>query len=107
MRQLATTSLLLAALAGWTSAALVAPAMRRHSAAGSSRSRPRWRLSPVCMSEDTVLAEPEALVEPASSAVFFFIVASILYSCGSNALGKLPNNIPVISQAAERSLGPF
>ena len=50
---------------------------------------------------------PEALVEPASSFVFFFITVSIVYSCGSNALGKPPNQIPVISAAAEQSIGPF
>lgn len=54
----------------------------------------------------TNLQIPEALIEPSSSAVFFFIVGSILYSCGSNALGKLPNSIPLISPAAEQSIGP-
>ena len=55
----------------------------------------------------TSIKVPEALVEPSSSFVFFFIVASIIYSCGSNALGKTPNQIPIISQAAEQSIGPF
>ena len=50
---------------------------------------------------------PEALIEPASSFVFLFIVVASLYSCGSNLLGKPPNQIPIISQAAEQSIGPF
>ena len=48
-----------------------------------------------------------AQVEPASSFVFFFIFVAALYSCGSNILGKQPNQIPIISSAAEQSIGPF
>jgi hypothetical protein len=55
----------------------------------------------------TNIKVPEALVEPASSFVFFFIFVAALYSCGSNALGKQPNQIPIISSAAEQSIGPF
>ena len=50
---------------------------------------------------------PQELVEPSASFVFLFIAVSILYSCGSNALGKQPNQIPIISNAAEQSIGPF
>ena len=55
----------------------------------------------------TNIKVPEALVEPASSFVFFFIFLASVYSCGSNILGKQPNQIPIISSAAEQSIGPF
>ena len=54
----------------------------------------------------TSLKVPEAVIEPASSFVFFAIFVGVLYSCGSNLLGKAPTGIPVISQAAEQSIGP-
>ena len=43
---------------------------------------------------------PEYLKEPASSTVFLCIMLSILYSVGSNAVGKLPNDLSIIAQAA-------
>lgn len=49
------------------------------------------------------------IVEPGSNFVFYFVLASVAYSVGSNALGKLPDGLPVISDAAKQSIGegPF
>ncbi|KAJ8609704.1 hypothetical protein CTAYLR_008443 [Chrysophaeum taylorii] len=50
---------------------------------------------------------PPALLEPASTTVFFAVSISILYAIFSNCNGNTPNNIPVVSEAADRSIGPF
>lgn len=47
------------------------------------------------------------ITTPAENFVFYFLIATISYSVGSNLLGKVPNGIPIISEAAERSIGPF
>eukprot|EP00640_Fibrocapsa_japonica_P007108 CAMPEP_0113943954 /NCGR_PEP_ID=MMETSP1339-20121228/29923_1 /TAXON_ID=94617 /ORGANISM="Fibrocapsa japonica" /LENGTH=160 /DNA_ID=CAMNT_0000948975 /DNA_START=314 /DNA_END=796 /DNA_ORIENTATION=+ /assembly_acc=CAM_ASM_000762 len=50
---------------------------------------------------------PLSVVEPATNFVFYAAFASCTYSVISNALGKVPNEIPLISQSAETSIGPF
>ncbi|GMH50036.1 hypothetical protein TrRE_jg7819 [Triparma retinervis] len=51
---------------------------------------------------------PRYLVEPATNFVFYAFAASIVYCFFSNlALGKEPNEIPVVSSAANQQLGPF
>ncbi|KAJ1456747.1 hypothetical protein M885DRAFT_463044 [Pelagophyceae sp. CCMP2097] len=48
---------------------------------------------------------PEALIEPASTTVFLAILLSVLYSVASNAQGKMPNQIPIVSDAANNAIG--
>lgn len=50
---------------------------------------------------------PRAIVEPASNFVYYTYMAMIIYSISSNLAGKKPNQIPIISEAAEMSIGPF
>lgn len=52
-------------------------------------------------------AIPRVLVESGSNFVFFVLVASVGYSLFSNLSGKLPNQIPVVSDATESQIGPF
>jgi len=50
-----------------------------------------------------------ALTEPACDAVFLSLLACIAYSCAGNLLtGSAPNKIPLIGEAADRTIGgPF
>ena len=50
---------------------------------------------------------PLYVQEPISNLFFFCLVASVGYSWISIARGMRPNEIPIISQAAEMSVGPF
>jgi len=50
---------------------------------------------------------PPAIAEPAATTIFFAIAGAILYSCQANLRNKTPDGIPIISEAASRSLGPF
>jgi Chloroplast import apparatus Tic20-like len=51
---------------------------------------------------------PRALAEPASNFVFYFVIFSVGYSILSNlVLGRQPNQIPWISEAADLQIGPF
>jgi len=53
-------------------------------------------------------ALPRYLVEPATNFVFYAFATSIVYCFVSNlVLGKEPNEIPVVSSAANEQLGPF
>ena len=47
------------------------------------------------------------IIEPTSNFVFYAVLISVVYSVGSNAVGKMPDGIPVISDAAKTSIGPF
>jgi hypothetical protein len=47
---------------------------------------------------------PEFILEPACTTVFFAVTLSIVYSLVSNAQGKTPNQIPLVSEAAERAI---
>jgi hypothetical protein len=38
---------------------------------------------------------------------FYILVSSLVYCLGSNIQGREPNQIPVISEAANRALGPM
>lgn len=51
------------------------------------------------------LSPPEALIEPASTTVFFAVSLSIVYAVAANLRGELPNGIPLVSEATERSIG--
>lgn len=50
---------------------------------------------------------PLALQETLSNTIFFALVASIGYVAASLTVGVKPNQIPVVSEAAERAVGPF
>lgn len=50
---------------------------------------------------------PRVLVESGNNFIFYCLVASVGYSLFSNATGKLPNGIPIVSEAAETQIGPF
>lgn len=50
---------------------------------------------------------PLAIAEPCGNVVYYFYVATLLYSIGSNLAGKTPTGIPIISENANRALGPF
>ena len=50
---------------------------------------------------------PMFLIEPATNFVFYAYATSIGYSIISNLSGKTPRGIPVISEAADRAVGPF
>mmetsp|Transcript_23658 Transcript_23658/g.27910 ORF Transcript_23658/g.27910 Transcript_23658/m.27910 type:complete len:230 (+) Transcript_23658:16-705(+) len=50
---------------------------------------------------------PQFLVESGCNFVFFCLVAAIGYSLVSNASGKIPNQIPVVSEAVEMQIGGF
>jgi hypothetical protein len=50
---------------------------------------------------------PLYVQEPLTNTIFFALVASIGYVAFSLALGMKPNQIPVVSEAAEAAVGPF
>lgn len=50
---------------------------------------------------------PRILAEPASNFVYYGLVASVGYAVISNLQGKTPNEIPIVSEAAEAQTGPF
>ena len=50
---------------------------------------------------------PRVLVESGNNFIFYCLVASVGYALFSNATGKLPNGIPIVSEAAETQIGPF
>lgn len=51
---------------------------------------------------------PSILVASGSNFIFYVLVAAVGYSLFSNAvLGKLPNQIPILSEASEAQIGPF
>jgi len=47
------------------------------------------------------------LVESGNNFVFYVLVAAVGYALFSNVTGKLPNQIPCVSEAAEQQIGPF
>lgn len=49
---------------------------------------------------------PMFLVEPLTTFVYYFLVATVGYSVVSNLGGKKPNQIPIFSDAAEMQIGP-
>jgi len=53
------------------------------------------------------VAVPRYLMESSSNFVYYTYMAMVLYSIASNLSGQKPNQIPVISQAAEMAVGPF
>ena len=53
------------------------------------------------------LVLPRVLVESGNNFIFYCLVASVGYALVSNATGKLPNSIPILSEAAETQIGPF
>ncbi|CAB9523292.1 Protein TIC 20 [Seminavis robusta] len=52
-------------------------------------------------------AMPRVLVESGSNFIFYALVACVGYALVSNLSGKLPNQIPVVSEASELQIGPF
>ena len=50
---------------------------------------------------------PRFIVEPSTNFVYYTFLACVLYSVVSNLIGKKPNQIPWISNAAEMQIGPF
>lgn len=50
---------------------------------------------------------PRFLVEPSTNFVYYTFIACVIYSITSNISGKRPDQIPWISEAAERAIGPF
>jgi hypothetical protein len=53
------------------------------------------------------LVLPRVIVESGNNFVFYCLVASVGYALISNLTGKIPNQIPVISEATENQIGPF
>jgi len=49
---------------------------------------------------------PMVIVETGTNFVFYAYSSAVLYSIVSNLFGKVPNQIPIISEAAEMSVGP-
>ena len=47
------------------------------------------------------------LMEPSSNFVFYFYMACVIYSVASNLRGRIPNQIPFISNAANMAVGPY
>jgi len=50
---------------------------------------------------------PRILVESGSNFIFYVLVATVGYSLFSNLTGKIPNQIPIVSDATEAQIGPF
>lgn len=50
---------------------------------------------------------PLLIVEPATNFVYYAYISAVLYSIISNLRGVKPNQIPIISDAAEMAIGPF
>ena len=50
---------------------------------------------------------PRILVESGNNFVFYVLVAAVGYALFSNVTGKVPNQIPWVSEAAEQQIGPF
>mmetsp|Transcript_3138 Transcript_3138/g.3721 ORF Transcript_3138/g.3721 Transcript_3138/m.3721 type:complete len:246 (+) Transcript_3138:59-796(+) len=50
---------------------------------------------------------PRIVLETSSNLVFYTYAAAIGYSVISNLLGEKPDQIPVLSEAAEQSIGPM
>mmetsp|Transcript_15775 Transcript_15775/g.23899 ORF Transcript_15775/g.23899 Transcript_15775/m.23899 type:complete len:205 (-) Transcript_15775:524-1138(-) len=55
----------------------------------------------------TGVAVPRYLMESCSNFVYYTYMAMVLYSITSNLRGQKPNQIPVLSEAAEMAVGPF
>jgi len=52
-------------------------------------------------------AAPVWVQEPVANTLFFILSASLLYVSAKLALGEKPNEIPLVSEAAELTSGPF
>jgi FtsH-binding integral membrane protein len=50
---------------------------------------------------------PDAIKEPINTTFFFVLCASVGYSLAALVRGNKPAGIPIISQAAEMTIGPF
>ena len=60
---------------------------------------------PTLLGEVTGLFAPLFLVESGSNFVFYDLVATVGYSVVSNVIGKIPDQIPVVSEAVEMQIG--
>jgi len=61
---------------------------------------------PTLLGEVTGSFAPSFLVESGSNFVFYALVAAVGYSVVSNVIGKIPDQIPVVSEAVEMQIGP-
>jgi len=50
---------------------------------------------------------PDYINAMGSNFVFYTMVLTILYSIFSNAQGKTPDQVPILSEAASMQIGPF
>ncbi|KAL9191074.1 hypothetical protein ACHAXT_000780 [Thalassiosira profunda] len=50
---------------------------------------------------------PRSIMEPSSNFVWYAYVSLVVYCVASNLRGKIPNEIPFISSAANYAIGPF
>lgn len=50
---------------------------------------------------------PRALLEPCTNFVWYAYVSLVIYCVTSNLRGKIPNQIPFVSAAADMAIGPF
>ncbi|KAL7477447.1 hypothetical protein ACHAW6_003252 [Cyclotella cf. meneghiniana] len=65
-------------------------------------------LFPTLIGEALVDAHlPRAFLEPAANFVWYTYVSAVVYCVSSNLRGKIPNQIPFISRAADTAIGPF
>ncbi|CAN8072228.1 unnamed protein product [Agarophyton chilense] len=52
-------------------------------------------------------AVPTAVVELCSTAVFYAVALAVSYALLSNVQGKLPDQIPAVSDSVKQQLGPY
>jgi len=50
---------------------------------------------------------PRAALEPAANFVWYAYISAVVYCVSSNLRGKIPNQIPWFSNAADTYTGPF
>ena len=50
---------------------------------------------------------PRQILEPAANLVWYACFSAVVYCVSSNLRGKIPNQIPFFSNAADNAIGPF
>jgi len=56
---------------------------------------------------NSIIPIPRVLADSGSNFIFYVLVASVGYSLFSNLTGKVPNQIPIVSQASDMQIGPY
>jgi len=56
---------------------------------------------------NNIVALPRVLLDSGTNFIFYILVASVGYSLFCNLTGKVPNQIPIVSEASDTTIGPY